>query len=194
FENFSEDLTLDELAAISRIGSGASVRSFMNGVVLWDRLTIRQIELPIIKGGSHVVLVINDSKKKISSSQAHQRVSSSALLEDRPRRVKERLERMIRPDVSWQDLFMIVWNEFWDMMALFETSRPPFGYFCGPTVEILNFIRDYWENKNDGPLVTMDAGPNIHLIFRQDHGSNLKEELLREIKQRWNIQMFFSAI
>ena len=36
------------------------------------------------------------------------------------------------------------------------------------SIKALNQIRTTWEELSDGPLVTMDAGPNIHLLFRED--------------------------
>ena len=29
-------------------------------------------------------------------------------------------------------------------------------------------LENFWHKNKDGPIITMDAGPNIHLLFRQD--------------------------
>ena len=29
-------------------------------------------------------------------------------------------------------------------------------------------LQTLWEKEGDGPLITMDAGPNIHLLYRLD--------------------------
>ncbi|AHE68179.1 hypothetical protein Loa_02645 [Legionella oakridgensis ATCC 33761 = DSM 21215] len=34
--------------------------------------------------------------------------------------------------------------------------------------EALKKLQDLWQRKGDGPIVTMDAGPNIHLLYRQE--------------------------
>jgi diphosphomevalonate decarboxylase len=69
----------------------------------------------------------------------------------------------------WTDAFEITWAEFWDMHALFETSQPAFGYMTPGSIEVLRFVRDsIWAKEKDGPLVTMDAGPNVHLLYRND--------------------------
>ena len=54
------------------------------------------------------------------------------------------------------------------MHALFETSQPPFGYINGKSVDLLQIARTFWQAQNDGPLVTMDAGPNVHFLWRPD--------------------------
>jgi diphosphomevalonate decarboxylase len=33
---------------------------------------------------------------------------------------------------------------------------------------LLRILEKFWEQKGDGPLVTMDAGPNVHLLYRPD--------------------------
>ena len=40
-------------------------------------------------------------------------------------------------------------------------------------------MQDLCKHKQDGPLVTMDAGPNIHLLYRLD-----QQNLAQEFKQR----------
>ena len=34
--------------------------------------------------------------------------------------------------------------------------------------ELLTLLEQLWQSNGDGPLVTMDAGPNIHLLYRED--------------------------
>lgn len=46
--------------------------------------------------------------------------------------------------------------------------KEPFGYMHAQSLIALTFLREYWHLYQDGPLITMDAGPNIHLLFRPD--------------------------
>ena len=45
------------------------------------------------------------------------------------------------------------------MHGLFETAVPPFSYFSPGTRSVLDFL----ENEG-GIAVTMDAGPNVHVL------------------------------
>jgi diphosphomevalonate decarboxylase len=72
---------------------------------------------------------------------------------------------------QWQEAFEITWAEFWDMHAMFETSSPSFGYFDLGSIEVLQKVREFWKKQGDGPLVTMDAGANVHLLYRADQGA-----------------------
>ena len=42
----------------------------------------------------------------------------------------------------------------------------------------LTSLSDLWQREGDGPLVTMDAGPNIHLLYRKDQA-----EMAQKFKQ-----------
>lgn len=163
------DLNQNQLAALSRQGSGSSCRSFFAPWAIWDEQGARAIELPVKEIIHHVVVVSRD-KKGVSSSQAHQRVQASPLLKGRAERAHERLHLLLNAfeDSDWRSAYEVVWGEFWDMHVLFETSSPPFGYMTARSLAVLEWCRAYWDQHDDGPLVTMDAGPNVHVLFRPD--------------------------
>lgn len=174
--------TNTELAKLSRLGSGSSCRSFFSPWSFWSHDTVQEIDLPY-GDLHHMVLVVNGSAKKVSSSEAHKRVVSSSLFQGRIDRAKNRMVSLIEAFQSkdWQQAYEICWAEFWDMHVLFETSTPSFGYMVPDTIKVLNWIRDYWKMIGDGPLVTMDAGPNIHFLFRSN-----QKEMMENIYEKWS--------
>jgi diphosphomevalonate decarboxylase len=166
-----QTISVSEAADLSRQGSGSSCRSFFSPWSLWSPEGVSG--LPELGYGDllHQAIVVNDRVKAVSSSDAHVRVASSTLFNVRPERAEERARELIAALKSrdWAAAFEITWAEFWDMHALFETSKPSFGYMTAGSLEVLNFVRaQSWERMGDGPLVTMDAGPNIHLLYRRD--------------------------
>lgn len=162
--------SVEQLAELSRQGSGSSCRSFFSGFVTWEEHGVRQLVTDTKL--YHQVIIVSGDKKQVSSSQAHQRVQSSLLMKQREERVQARFsslyEQLQTGSPDWNKLFELSWSEFWDMHALFETSVPSFGYMTSKSLEILDAARKYWQQNEDGPLVTMDAGPNVHLLWRQD--------------------------
>lgn len=72
-------------------------------------------------------------------------------------------------------MFVISWQEFFDMHAMFYTSRSPFWYMTPETMNILQKVQQYWDEHKDGPVVTVDAGPNIHFLWRQDQDDMLDD-------------------
>lgn len=180
-----KSLSIEEQAALSRHGSGSSCRSFYDGFVEWDGADrIR----PLVASEPeflHQVVIISAATKKVSSSQAHQRVSTSLLMKGRTERAIERLERtkeILTGSMKWQELFELCWAEFWDMHALFETSKPSFGYFAPESLDVIFKARDFWSH-GEGPVVTMDAGPNVHLIWRKGQ-ERTAQEFAKSLKFR----------
>lgn len=164
-----------ELSRLARLGSGSSCRSFFSPWAIWRGDGAENVDLDIRL--EHAVLLIEDSKKQVSSSEAHKRVVSSALFAGRAARAEVRMMNLFEAlrVGAWTDAFEICWNEFWDMHALFETSQPPFGYMQPETLRALNRLREIWAEEKDGPLVTMDAGANIHLLLRPEQRRRIGE-------------------
>lgn len=158
--------SLEEMSEISRRGSGSSCRSFFSPWSLWEEKRAKQIDLPKFR---HELILIDSSVKSVSSSKAHELVRTSLLFDGRAERANSRLERLIPAlqNKDWRKCYQICWEEFWDMHALFETSDPHFGYISHATLKKLREIETLWRENNDGPIVTIDAGSNIHLLWHE---------------------------
>jgi len=168
-QNKARPYTAKELSRLSQKGSGSSCRSFFSPWALWHDSGAEEIQLPL-KNLKHMVVLCDESVKDVSSSEAHKRVLSSDLFKGRVERAAERLQNLIASlrENNWKKSSEICWNEFWDMHTLFHTSNPSFMYMNGASLDVLKGVNDYWQKKADGPLITMDAGSNIHLLFRND--------------------------
>ena len=159
--------SIEDQAQLSRQGSGSSCRSFFEPWALWDEESVYApaTALPLLE---HEVILIQQEEKEVSSSEAHQRILNSPHHSMRSERAKENLEQLIRALNlnQWSTAYEICWREFQDMHDLFRTSTPSFSYISLESTKILDRIQAHWKETNDGPLVTMDAGPNIHLLYR----------------------------
>ncbi|CAM2967910.1 diphosphomevalonate/mevalonate 3,5-bisphosphate decarboxylase family protein [Legionella worsleiensis] len=166
----------NEQAELSRLGSGSSCRSFFSPWALWEGNEVKGIELPY-DNLIHQVIVVSSAEKKVSSSEAHQRVKSSPFYADRPQRAEERLKLLLDAlmNKDWEHIFTICWREFQDMHHLFSSCTNPFSYISTQCLELLRILEAHWNTKGDGPIVTMDAGPNIHLLYRPDQAEQARQ-------------------
>lgn len=162
-------LDIDKQAQLSMEGSGSSCRSFYSPWALWQYDKVEAIELPYTQL-QHQVIVISHTEKQVPSSAAHLRVKTSPLYPTRSQRATENLKVLLiaLKAQDWANAYQICWREFQDMHSLFTTSEPPFIYMTAGSQEALKSLQILWETKGDGPIVTMDAGPNIHLLYRPD--------------------------
>lgn len=118
----------------------------------------------------HQVIVISHEEKKVSSKEAHRRVKTSSHYPTRSQRATENLKVLLTAlEVQdWKSAYQICWREFQDMHQLFMNCTEPFSYMTEQTHQALHSLQDLWQREGDGPLVTMDAGPNIHLLYRPE--------------------------
>lgn len=173
--------SIDEQAQLSRLGSGSSCRSFYSPWALWKGDDVGPIDLPY-SNLTHQVIVVSNQEKSVSSSEAHKRVKTSPFYVDRPQRAEEHLKLLLDAFMNkdWVTIYKICWREFQDMHNLFSSCEQPFTYFSKPCTDILKILESKWEEEGDGPIVTMDAGPNIHLLYRTD-----QVELARQFKSQY---------
>lgn len=176
------------LSSLSRQGSGSSCRSLYTPWALWAQEYAEPLEFPY-KKFHHQVIIVEDAKKEVSSSEAHKLVAQSSLFPGRIERAEKRLHELTvsLKSQNWKQSFDIVWAEFWDMHALFATCAPPFMYMTAGSQKVLEEILQFWKGQGDGPLVTMDAGANVHFLWRED-----QKEMANAQEKHW--QQLFRVI
>jgi diphosphomevalonate decarboxylase len=168
-------------AQLSRHGSGSSCRSFFAPWALWTETNVDTIELAF-NDLQHQVIIVSPEEKKVSSSHAHQRVKTSPYYPQRIKNATDNLQALLvafqRQD--WLSIYQICWREFQDMHTLFTDCLEPFSYMTADSIALLDQLQSNWQTYQDGPIVTMDAGPNIHLLYRPD-----QTVMAQKFKQRY---------
>lgn len=167
-----------KLARISREGSGSSCRSFEGPWVQWqgEEASVCLSKLPEM---AHFVVVVSAGEKKVSSSEAHLKVKTSPLWSGRVERASDRFEK-VRAAFESGDLATVsrvTWSEMWEMHSLFHTSSEPFTYWDAQTIDALHFLSEFLISDRP-PIITMDAGPNVHLLVPELERAPWRERLI----------------
>lgn len=170
-----KDLQRKDLARLSRVGSGSSCRSFFSPWSVWCGREVHATQTYWDKL-LHQLVIVEDRKKSISSSEAHQSVKKSPHFKNRIARAEHRMKILHQAlkQADWKKCFKICYEEFLDLHSLFESADPPIRYKNSASQKVLDCVQDYWRKNNDGPLVTMDAGANVHLLYRPDQSLQKK--------------------
>lgn len=172
------------LAEISRQGSGSSCRSFEGPWVGWTTTGSRvqnqttALEATAMPRMAHFVVLIKTQPKAVSSSEAHARILSSPLWSGRVERVQGRfydVKNALR-EGNLSALARSAWIEAWEMHSLFHTANQPFSYWEPGTIEGLHWLAQFM-NDAVPPIVTLDAGPNIHIIVPEEQRALWREKL-----------------
>ena len=165
------------LARISRLGSGSSCRSFGGPWVFWENEDVFPLATEKMPRMAHFVILIKSEPKAVSSSQAHALVQTSPLWKDRVDRVENRARLLLaaleRADLT--NIARIAWSEAWEMHSLFHTCVEPFSYWEPQTIDGLHWFSKFFRAASASglsphdppPIVTLDAGPNIHVIVEK---------------------------
>jgi diphosphomevalonate decarboxylase len=175
---FSKSFDLKrDLASLSRRGSGSSCRSFEGPWVLWAQEAAAGVTTRMPKM-AHFVVVVSAEPKAVSSSEAHRRVTASPLWDGRTGRAEERVKNLLSAlgDGDLKVLSRIAWTEAWEMHSLFHTSPEPFTYWLPATLEILKALNPYVASQ-DPVVVTMDAGPNVHVSVQASSAEEWRRRL-----------------
>jgi len=154
------------LSSLSRMGSGSSCRSMAGPWVAWQEESTCTLRTPSLVLAD-LVLVVDEGRKSVGSSQAHLRVKSSPLwsgrIEAALRRFRAVREILESDTLSsrWEEFSQLCFEEAMEMHELFHTSAEPFSYWTPQTREILKWLES---EKNLPVVITLDAGPNLHLL------------------------------
>lgn len=166
-----------EFSKLSRTGSGSSCRSFEGPWILWeeDRTTHLSTKMPEM---AHFVMLVSTQSKAVSSSEAHQMVKTSPLWENRKSRVSERVTVLREALMSGnlKAISQVAWTEAWEMHSMFHTCERAFSYWQPGTMEVLQYLKPYMDKENS-PIVTLDAGPNVHIIVPMVEKNNWVQKL-----------------
>jgi diphosphomevalonate decarboxylase len=165
---------------MSRLGSGSACRSVYGGMVLWGQFNkiplssdMHAIKLddarinPLFMTLRDAILIVDDTKKAISSSQGHALMHTHPYQPDRIRQATENLGKLLLALAGGNIRLFIetVENEALSLHSLMMSSNPGYVLMKPNTLTILDKIRAFRKNKGVEICFTMDAGPNVHLLY-----------------------------
>jgi diphosphomevalonate decarboxylase len=172
-----------DFSEISRQGSGSSCRSFEGPWVCWEGASARALTTRMPEM-TDLVLLVASHPKRVSSSEAHGWVKTSPLWNERVERANSRLKQLqaALDEGDLQSVSTLAWSEFWEMHSLFHTSQNPFSYWEAGSIQILQALSSWVSHPSQSssekpPVVTMDAGPNVHVLVPTVEASRWRSRL-----------------
>ncbi len=165
---------------LARLGSGSACRSVYPGMVIWGQSkqfaeSSDTHAWPLPKEQVHAsfhdirdaILIADSKSKKVSSSAGH------ALMHKHPYRDQRKLQAMDNllkisealQSGDWQMFGEVIENEALTLHSLMMSSNPGYILMHPNTLMMINKIRDFREETQVPAYFTLDAGPNIHLIY-----------------------------
>lgn len=167
---------------IARLGSGSACRSIFPHAALWG-------ESPLVAGSSNEyaismeeqihdvfknfhddILIVSQEEKTVSSSDGHALMDGNPYAEARYAQARQRLAALLEAMRSGDlaTFGKIVEDEALTLHALMMCSNPSYTLMRPNSLAIIEKIRAYRKETGHPVYFTLDAGPNVHLLYPGD--------------------------
>lgn len=180
---------------IARIGSGSASRSVYGNYVLWGKYvpipkTSSKFGLPLpvkvsqqFSNLNDSILVIDRSEKTVSSRVGHQLMESHPFRKARIQQASTNLRLLLKAMHSgnWEVFSRIVENEALTLHGLMMSSDPGFILMQPNTMVAVRKIIDFRIQTKSRVTFTLDAGPNVHVLYPADESEKIKQFLSDEL-------------
>ena len=191
----NEKQFLQTASRIARLGSGSACRSIYPGYGVWGKtqvFTESDDEWAIaINNNIHsgfrdicdAVLLVSTQPKTVSSSQGHNLMQHHPYREARVAQALSNLKLLANSlqRGDWNTFIRITENEALSLQALMMSSSPGFILMNPRTIDIIHQIRDYRQHTSTPICFTLDAGPNVHLLYRNKDKHEVKHFIETEL-------------
>ena len=181
----SRSINIQEVSSIARLGSGSASRSAFGGWNLWGRTTVLPessdhyavpIEAdPVFQNYHDDVLIIDSSQKAVSSSHGHALMDHHPYREGRLAQARENTSRLLKylQSGNTEGFTEIAESEALSLHGLMMSSSPGYSLLHPGTLQVIHETRKFREKTGIPVAFSMDAGPNIHLLYPD----SVKEEI-----------------
>jgi|AntRauTorcE11898_2_1112593.scaffolds.fasta_scaffold00139_23 diphosphomevalonate decarboxylase len=183
-----DDTFYRKASFLARLASGSAARSVYGGYAAWGShahlssssdeyaVAINEAVHPRFKQMHDDILLINKQPKAISSSAGHQLMQQHPFLQGRISQANKNFERLCYAMTQGDlDVFAeIVENEAFTLHALMMSSEKSFSLLHPNTLLAIHEIRAFRKQTGIPLCFTLDAGPNVHLIYPEMYYDKVK--------------------
>ena len=181
-------------AFLARLASGSATRSLFSPVACWGENSIvpgssnyRGVEVtgldPVFDGFKDAILVVDTTVKKLSSSEGHTLMNGHISEKNRYIQARvhfEKLHKAMRCG-DLETFVHIVEREAMILHGLLATSSPSFFLLRPASVAIMEKIVHFRTTYGHPVCFTLDAGPNVHLLYPKKISSVVESFIRRDL-------------
>ncbi len=172
-----EGIDVNQCSSVARLGSGSASRSIFKNYSIWGECFVKDSsnEYAIEFSGfskefltlRDAVLIVNDGEKAVSSRQGHALMNEHPFKNVRYENAHKNLEMLIKAMKSGdtKSFVRIVESEALELHGLMMNSNPSFILMKPQTLSIIEEIRNFRTMFEVDICFTLDAGPNVHLLY-----------------------------
>lgn len=193
----SEHEFLNKASYIARLGSGSASRSVYPYGAIWGShkyiknssqdfaIPFGDEMHPIFQSFHDDILIVSGKEKSVSSSAGHSLMDNNPFASARYDQARERMVELVAcmraGDVD--DFGQIAEDEAMTLHALMMCSHPSYMLIEPGSIAIMKKIRAFRKDTHVPVFFSLDAGPNIHLLYPDNEKVKVKDFIESELKE-----------
>ncbi|MCF8303581.1 MAG: hypothetical protein K9I94_09940 [Bacteroidales bacterium] len=191
---------------LARLGSGSASRSVYGGFSIWGKTqdieaSADEYAIPYQPGSSNLfshlrdaILIVNSQPKAISSSFGHKLMEHHPFAEARFAQASKNLESLVKAidQAHYHQFIRIIEAEAMQLHALMMSSDPSYLLLEPESIAIIQKIKSFRQQNGKGVCYTVDAGPNIHVLYPAEIDEDITEFIENDLVQHCENQQWIS--
>jgi diphosphomevalonate decarboxylase len=188
----SDDNFFAKASYLARLGSGSAARSLYPGVVEWGggeqsdyfASPITNID-PSFLTMKDAILMVSGKAKPLSSSEGHLLMEQHPFATARYQQANSNCQKILKAlqQGDWHTFGEIVEQEAMTLHSLMMSSGTGHILIKPETLTLIEKIRHYRGQSGQQLYFTLDAGPNLHLLYPKDSYLAVKTWIEQELAQ-----------
>lgn len=172
---------------LARLGSGSASRSVIPQAAVWGRhdsidgssdlfaVPFEGMD-PVFAGYHDDILIVSASEKSVSSTAGHALMEGNVYAGPRYQQANDRVASLtdILRAGDIEAFGKLAEDEAMTLHALMMCSDPSYVLMEPGTLDMIREIRAYRADSNVPVYFTLDAGPNIHLLYPDAYAGEVK--------------------
>jgi diphosphomevalonate decarboxylase len=174
---------------VARLASGSACRSVYPVAAVWGKtsavpesnnefgISVGEKLHPIFTSFKDAILVLSDRAKSVSSSVGHGLMENHPFATQRFLIAEKNMQRIMHALAKGEteEVGEIIESEALMLHAMMMTSNPSYILFEPTTIAVINEIRNFRRDTGIPCYFTLDAGPNVHLLYPESHSAEVED-------------------
>ncbi len=194
-KEITADEFLQQASNLARLGSGSASRSVYGGYAMWGNIRlypgssdlwaipVNENIHPLFSKLNDSILVVDSREKSVASRAGHERMNEHPFREGRMVQVENNLASLQDALINgnWDVFARIVENEALTLHGLMLSSDPGFFLIQPNTLVVIEKLRAFRDRHNLKITYTLDAGPNLHVLYPNENLEIIREFIQKEL-------------
>ena len=184
----SKQFDFQKASYFSRLASGSAARSVYPSMALWGKteayegssdeyaVSLENDIHPVFKTYHDSILIVSGESKSVSSRAGHALMEGNPYAPARYAQANENIKSLLSALKSGDlDTFInISESEALQLHALMMCSNPSYILMRPNTLNLINEIRGFRDETKIPLCFTLDAGPNVHLLYPESEAEEVE--------------------